>query len=281
MFPAPLCSTVHASAKLLARLAPKISSMSPSSGHGDLQPLDVAAALAGLSAGPYALARVAWVDDRTGWRNLMRLVQCRLGVGGNWDGVIALAVAEFCWPPHCGDCAGRGEINKKEYFGVCQTCRGSGYGRVPIASLADNCGVTGKEWGRIWAGRYERVHRLVSAWGSEALSHLNRRLGPSSKNGEPRLIPILQEMREAVARLPLPCTARYMWGRFKRAARRAGLEDLRFHDLRHTTASLLINAGYSLKVVQEVLGHRSVTAANRYAHLSVETKRAALERVFG
>ena len=102
-----------------------------------------------------------------------------------------------------------------------------------------------------------------------------------SKNGQPRLVPILPPMQDAVARLPLPCTARYMWGRFKRACRRAGLEDLRFHDLRHTTASLIINAGHSLKIVQEVLGHRSVQAANRYAHLSVETKRAALERVFG
>ncbi|MGH8524107.1 MAG: tyrosine-type recombinase/integrase [Gammaproteobacteria bacterium] len=102
-----------------------------------------------------------------------------------------------------------------------------------------------------------------------------------SKNREPRLIPILPRMREAVARLPLPCTARYMWGRFKRACRQAELADLRFHDLRHTTGSLLINAGYPLKVVQEVLGHLSVQSANRYAHLSVETKRAALERVFG
>jgi len=103
---------------------------------------------------------------------------------------------------------------------------------------------------------------------------------PGSKNGEPRLIPILPQIRDAVARLPLPCKARTMYGYFKPACRRAGLEDLHFHDLRHTTASLLVNAGHSIKIVQDVLGHRSVQAANRYAHLSVETKRAALERVF-
>lgn len=88
---------------------------------------------------------------------------------------------------------------------------------------------------------------------------------PDSKNGEPRLIPILPRMREAVERLPLPCKPRRMYTFFKRACTRAGLEDLHFHDLRHTTASLLVNAGHGLKVVQEVLGHRS----------------AALERVFG
>ncbi|MGH8519835.1 MAG: tyrosine-type recombinase/integrase [Gammaproteobacteria bacterium] len=104
---------------------------------------------------------------------------------------------------------------------------------------------------------------------------------PDSKNREPRLIPILPAMIDAVARLPLPCKARTMYTHFKRGCARAGLGDLRFHDLRHTTASLLVQGGYSLKMVQEVLGHRSIQAANRYAHLSVETKRAALESVFG
>lgn len=102
-----------------------------------------------------------------------------------------------------------------------------------------------------------------------------------SKNREPRLIPILPPMMDAVSRLPLPCKSRTMWTHFKRACARAALEDFRFHDLRHTTASLLVQGGYTLKMVQEVLGHRSVQAANRYAHLSVGTKRAALERVFG
>lgn len=50
---------------------------------------------------------------------------------------------------------------------------------------------------------------------------------PDSKNGEPRLIPILPRMRDAVARLPLPCKSRTMYTHFKRACARAGLED--FH----------------------------------------------------
>lgn len=103
---------------------------------------------------------------------------------------------------------------------------------------------------------------------------------PDSKNGEPRVIPILPQMREAVTRLPLRGSARLMYTYFQRACARAWLWDFKFHDLRHTTASLLINAGYSLKIVQEVLGHRSLLSANRYAHLSVVAKRDALERVF-
>lgn len=169
---------MHASAESLARLAPKIVSLSSeASGHGDLKPLDLAAALSGLSPGPYYLARVAWIDDVASWRRLCEEVKTRLRLKcESWEGVIALAVAEYCWPPSCSACAGRGEIKKKDYFGVCMACNGSGYGRVPIASLADNCGVSSEEWRRVWAGRSERVYRLVSGWGSEVLSHLHRRL---------------------------------------------------------------------------------------------------------
>jgi len=38
-----------------------------------------------------------------------------------------------------------GEITKKEYYGVCAACNGSGYGRVPLASLADACGVSAQQ----------------------------------------------------------------------------------------------------------------------------------------
>ena len=173
---------MHASAeslaRSLARLAPKIVQLeSLGSGFGDLKPLDLAAALAGLPAGPYALARVAWIDDVAGWRELIEEARRRVQAGMDWEGVIALAVAEYCWPPSCRECFGRGEIKKKEYYGECMACNGSGYGRVPLASLADSCGVSGEEWKRVWAGRYERVYRLVSGWGSEVLSHLNQRLG--------------------------------------------------------------------------------------------------------
>lgn len=104
---------------------------------------------------------------------------------------------------------------------------------------------------------------------------------PRTKNGGAHLIPIVPQLREVIGRLPLGCHPRWMYTHFKRACERAGLEDLRFHDLRHTTASLLINRGYTLKLVGEILGHRSLQATNRYAHLAVSTQRAALFDVFG
>lgn len=67
---------------------------------------------------------------------------------------------------------------------------------------------------------------------------------------------------------------------FERAVEDARLDDFTFHDLRHTFASWLIMRGRSLKAVQELLGHRSITMTMRYAHLAPERLRedvAALE----
>jgi integrase len=97
-----------------------------------------------------------------------------------------------------------------------------------------------------------------------------------TKNGQPRISPIHDRIKEAVERLPFPMGVRSMFRHFKKAARQIGMPDLRFHDLRHTTASLIINAGGTLKDVQEVLGHKSVATANRYSHMILDRKRTVL-----
>ena len=51
------------------------------------------------------------------------------------------------------------------------------------------------------------------------------------------------------------------------------LPDIRFHDLRHTCASLLLANGISMKEIQEWLGHSSYnTTANIYAHVDSSSK---------
>src|SRR5262249_53145016 len=66
------------------------------------------------------------------------------------------------------------------------------------------------------------------------------------------------------------------WERICKAARIAGL---RVHDLRHSHASYLVSAGFSLPVIARLLGHSHVETSARYAHLFDDPLREATERV--
>jgi integrase len=68
---------------------------------------------------------------------------------------------------------------------------------------------------------------------------------------------------------------------FKTALKRAGIQDFKFHDLRHTFASQLLLHGGSLKDVQELLGHKTMTMTLSYAHLTQEHKRKAVNLLNG
>jgi len=59
------------------------------------------------------------------------------------------------------------------------------------------------------------------------------------------------------------------------ARKNAGLKEVRIHDLRHSFASFVVNAGRSLYDVQHLLGHTQVKTTQRYAHLSQDTLLAA------
>ncbi len=61
---------------------------------------------------------------------------------------------------------------------------------------------------------------------------------------------------------------RHTWIRIRE---KAGMPWLRLHDLRHSFASMLVNAGCSLFVVQQALGHADSRVTQRYAHLSSKT----------
>lgn len=64
---------------------------------------------------------------------------------------------------------------------------------------------------------------------------------------------------------------------FKSACRRAGVSNLRFHDLRHTFATRLVENGVDLITIKELLGHSSVTITERYTHSFEDQKRKAVE----
>jgi integrase len=69
---------------------------------------------------------------------------------------------------------------------------------------------------------------------------------------------------------------RHVWAR---VLKRAGIHGLRIHDLRHSYASNLVSAGFSLPVIGSLLGHSTPVTTNRYAHLLDNVQRQATERV--
>ena len=82
-------------------------------------------------------------------------------------------------------------------------------------------------------------------------------------------------------------------GRFKRdrpyaietawrnALKNARVEGFKFHDLRHSCASYLAQAGSSLLEIADVLGHKSLAMTKRYAHLTVQSKAKLVRSVLG
>ncbi len=61
--------------------------------------------------------------------------------------------------------------------------------------------------------------------------------------------------------------------------RECGLADFRFHDLRHTCGSWLVQSGVALADVKEVLGHSTIRMTERYAHNAPENSRAAVDKL--
>lgn len=103
---------------------------------------------------------------------------------------------------------------------------------------------------------------------------------PLSKSNKPRHIALSDEAIAIIQALPhrpdspwlfpghtpgRPLSDLYLfWNHLRR---KLGLDDVRIHDLRHTFASILVNAGHSLYEVQRLLGHSDPRTTMRYAHL--------------
>ena len=66
---------------------------------------------------------------------------------------------------------------------------------------------------------------------------------------------------------------------FKRALRRVGITDFRFHDLRHTWASWHVTNGTSLQELMELGGWKSYEMVLRYAHLAPDHLSHAAARI--
>jgi integrase len=122
---------------------------------------------------------------------------------------------------------------------------------------------------------------LSLAWGN--INEADRTaLLPLTKNGEARTVPlspsalqVLADWRDAGQRTPegrlerlvFPITANAFRLAWERVKRRAGVVDLRFHDLRHEAISRFFELGLSVPEVALISGHKDSRMLFRYTHL--------------
>ena len=123
---------------------------------------------------------------------------------------------------------------------------------------------TGMRRGELLSLRWERVD-------------LTRRVARLliTKNGHSRTVPLSSQAVEVLSRLPrhisgvvFPMTPYATAAAFEKAVRRAGIEDLRFHDLRHTAITRLAQRLPNVIELAAVTGHRSLKMLQRYYHPS-------------
>jgi integrase len=95
---------------------------------------------------------------------------------------------------------------------------------------------------------------------------------PRTKNGRARAVPLSSRARVAcellLPFLPIPePVVSYQW---KLARKRAGIEGLTMHDLRHEAVSRLFEKGLTTEEVMSVSGHTTYAMLARYTHLKAE-----------
>jgi len=105
---------------------------------------------------------------------------------------------------------------------------------------------------------------------------------PKTKNGDARGVPLIAAVVAALDKMPrtdervFPADAGRAWDS---AVVRAGLKDFRFHDLRHSAASMLVQSGANLSEVAQLLGHKDIRMTQRYSHIHNTHTAALVDRV--
>lgn len=111
-----------------------------------------------------------------------------------------------------------------------------------------------------------------------------------SKSNKKRLVPMNETVRRLLTSLdkksefvfPSPKTnsrLNQIKTSFRKAVKRAKLEDFRFHDLRHTAASRMAEAGASPFTLMKILGHSDIRMTSRYTHSTDMAIRKAVENL--
>jgi integrase len=96
---------------------------------------------------------------------------------------------------------------------------------------------------------------------------------PDTKNGDSRAVPLSSKAVNILNSLEKSSDSLFfikpdtVTRAFKRACIRVGLEDLRFHDIRHEATSRFFELGLNTMEVSAITGHKTLTMLKRYTHL--------------
>jgi integrase len=112
-----------------------------------------------------------------------------------------------------------------------------------------------------------------------------------TKNGEPKVLPLTDDViselnkfkhqeSQLIFNSEIKINKSYVFFKpWKLALKQASIQDFRFHDLRHTTASYLAHNGASLLEIADVLGHKQIQMTKRYSHLCITHKQKLINSV--
>jgi site-specific recombinase XerD len=112
-----------------------------------------------------------------------------------------------------------------------------------------------------------------------------------TKNNELRVIPMNETVFQELCRIDRHPKSEYVFCNrkgepynnvrksFERTLKIAGINDFRFHDLRHTFASHLVMSGCNIRTVQQLMGHKDIKMTMRYSHLSKEHLQEAVGKL--
>ena len=177
---------------------------------------------------------------------------------------------------------------RKALLDACKESRWEGLYLLVILALS-----TGARLGELWRLRWSDIDL------DKGLAHLE-----DTKNGERRALPLVPAVQDELRKwskarnkakvrhigsdllFPATYNPQQPYGEsfrehWNEALQRAGIENFRFHDLRHSCASYLAMNGATQLEIADVLGHKTLQMVKRYSHLSTDHKRNLVHRVLG